>query len=154
MQSPNTIPLPALALGLAGLIPFFGPVAVIWVGPAGWASVAVTLLFGYGAVILSFLGGVHWGRALAGDSAAPVAWGRLIWSVAPSLIGWALLFLPPAQAALGFAVAFAAAFFVDMRAVAGGVFPPWYGTLRKILTVGVLTAFTLVLLAGFVRVPG
>lgn len=148
------IPRPALILGLSGLIPFFAAAGGIWFAPGGWASAAVTVMYGYGAVILSFLGGVHWGRALAGDDSAPPEWGRLIWSVTPSLLGWALLFLPAAEAALGFAFAFSAAFFVDMRAVAGGVFPVWYGRLRKLLTVGVLTAFVLVLAAGLVRVPG
>jgi hypothetical protein len=153
MTTPS-IPKPALVLGLAGLIPFFAAAGGIWLAPGGWASASVTVMFGYGAVILSFLGGVHWGRALAGDADAGPEWGRLLWSVTPSLIGWALLFLPAAEAALGFAFAFSAAFFVDMRAVENGIFPTWYGRLRKYLTIGVLTAFILVLLAGFVRVPG
>lgn len=145
----SAIPKPALILGLAGLVPFFAPALGLWSGDPSLMHNALIMQFGYAAVILSFLGGVHWGRALAGDACTP-GWPRLLWSVTPATLGWALLLLPDPQVILGgFAVAFALAFLVDRKAVTVGMFPAWYGRLRKILTLGVLTALILTLAAGY-----
>jgi len=148
-----TIPKPALILGLLGLIPFFAPVVTLWNGDPMLVGGALSLQFGYAAVILSFLGGVHWGRALAGDRYGPTG-PRLLWSVLPSLLGWVLLLTPDISVKLiGFIIAFALAFLVDIKAVKAGMFPVWYGTLRKILTIGVLAALLLTLAASFSAVP-
>ena len=49
----------------------------------------------YGAVILSFLGGVRWGMAVDGSKFPPSsAWYHYTWSVTPSLMAWAALCLP------------------------------------------------------------
>jgi Protein of unknown function (DUF3429) len=52
------VPSPAALLGLAGLLPFAATALLsLPPGPAGdWAGFA---LLAYGAVILSFLGGIH-----------------------------------------------------------------------------------------------
>ena len=67
------MPLLAIVLGVAGLIPFIvcglGAVSVDAVSSARM----MTALIGYGAVILSFLGGVHWGFALGGFALGGVA---------------------------------------------------------------------------------
>jgi len=82
--------LPALAwpLGLAGLIPFAAGAAAVALGwhGAGFALAA------YAACILSFLGAVHWGLALAQPDQAAAE--RLAWGVVPSLWGWGALLLP------------------------------------------------------------
>ncbi|MDF1748213.1 MAG: DUF3429 domain-containing protein [Alphaproteobacteria bacterium] len=151
--SQTKIPKPALILGLLGLIPFIAPAVTMWSGDAMMVGGALSLQFGYAAVILSFLGGVHWGRALAGDRFGPTG-PRLLWSVVPSLLGWALLLAPDSTVILlGFIIAFALAFLVDIKAVKAGMFPVWYGSLRKILTVGVLAALLLTLAAGFSAIP-
>lgn len=148
MNNNTKIPKPALRLGLAGLIPFLAPALALWMQGPEYSGTALQLQFGYAAVILSFLGGVHWGRALAGDRFGP-AWPRLLWSVVPSLIGWALLLVPDAYLlVIGFAVAFSVAYIVDVRAVRAGMFPTWYGKLRKILTIGVLASLILTFVAG------
>jgi len=100
------MPLLAILLGVAGLIPFvvcgLGAISA----DAVQATRMMTALIGYGAVILSFLGGVHWGFALgAVGPAPPVATApagnrfitadraRLVLGVVPSLIGWLALLL-------------------------------------------------------------
>jgi hypothetical protein len=148
MRSPS-IPKPALWLGLAGLIPFILPALILWFQIPGYSGPALQLLFAYSAVILSFLGGVHWGRALAGDHFL-ANWTRPGWSVLPSIIGWGLLTLPDVKWIItGFSTAFVMAYLVDMKAVKMGDFPEWYGSLRKLLTVSVLVAFIIVLSSGF-----
>jgi hypothetical protein len=94
-----------LLLGLLGLIPFVvcAYLACAWRDPSeGRALIA---LIAYGAVILSFLGGVHWGFALAEPPASlaglapvparsdPAHRPRIALGVVPSLIGWVALLI-------------------------------------------------------------
>jgi hypothetical protein len=92
------MPLLAVVLGVAGLIPFvvcgLGALSV----DVATATRMMAALIGYGAVILSFLGGVHWGFAFSADAPEPPAGnrlmrGRLVLGVLPSLIGWFALLL-------------------------------------------------------------
>lgn len=81
-------PLPSgmQLLGWSGTLPF-----VAMVGLAAWEpglrSSAIVAFIGYGAVILSFVGGTRWGSGLA--SAAPPL--RFLESVTPSLLAFAAL---------------------------------------------------------------
>lgn len=75
----------AWLLGLAGLIPFLAGAALQWFTPPGWRMLAASALLTYGAVIVSFLGGIHWGLAMR-EGQPPSA--RLLWGVMPSLLGW------------------------------------------------------------------
>ena len=87
-------------LGYGGLIPFLvlTPASLFDAHHAWTWSDA---LFAYGAVILSFIGALHWGFAmvLPGlDASRRVR--TLIWSVVPALIAWPALLLAPAEAAM------------------------------------------------------
>jgi hypothetical protein len=53
------------------------------------------LLVAYGAVIVSFLGGIHWGAPT--DNAHD---GERAWGVVPPLLAWPLLLLPSSRLAL------------------------------------------------------
>ncbi|MEI7783796.1 MAG: DUF3429 domain-containing protein, partial [Betaproteobacteria bacterium] len=83
-------PTLAWILGLAGLIPFVLCAALQWYSLPGWRMLAGTALLAYGAVIVSFLGGIHWGLAMR---ASPVPIARLLWGVLPSLLGWLAVLL-------------------------------------------------------------
>ncbi|MBP5856331.1 DUF3429 domain-containing protein [Marivibrio halodurans] len=145
---PTRIPRPALILGVGGLLPFIVGAVGGWVAAPGDASLALNAMLGYGAVILSFLGGAHWGRALAPDLAARPGGARLLWSVTPALIGWGAMFAGQIYAVLTlYIAAFLLAFIVDRKAVAVGMFPPWYGRLRRYLTIGVLACLMVGLMA-------
>ncbi len=144
---PKRIPKPALVLGLGGLIPFAAGAFGVWQADPGIATAALHALAIYGAVILSFLGGVHWGRALAPDLGLRPGWARLLWAVTPALLAWASVVALPFTGLIAVLIAgFVLAFFVDIKAVAVGMFPPWYGTLRKILSIGVLACLALALM--------
>lgn len=123
------VPRAAIWLGFAGLLPFWLPLPAVW-GPAHDAAFALSAQLSYAAVILSFLGAVHWGRALAAPEQQD--WPVLGWSVAPALMGWlAAAWMDPAPALILLIVGHWAAFVVDMRAVAAGRFPRWYLQLRR-----------------------
>ena len=53
-----------LQLGYAGLLPFLLMMLGVWSADPGWISDFVKGQLAYAMVILSFLGGVHWGVAL------------------------------------------------------------------------------------------
>ena len=74
------------------------------------------LLLSYGAVILSFLGGLHWGRVIT----SPNANGRpdstwLIWSVCPSLLGWVALLLPVKVGAMVLSLGFLTSLQIEQK---------------------------------------
>lgn len=96
-RSPMTT---AILLGIAGLIPFIATLAIIVLRPHD-APAATQTMIAYGACILSFLGAVHWGFALAPGNTTPLALNlqRLSFGVLPSLVAWgALLVLILGQA--------------------------------------------------------
>ena len=88
----------ARRLGLAGLIPFVGLAAALWLAPSGVWPLAAMALLGYGATISSFLGAIHWGLSMRDRPAPRVA--SLLWGVMPSLLGWVALLLAPAPGLL------------------------------------------------------
>lgn len=132
------IPLAARWFGLTGAIPFLG----LGVGSAFTSldhqSYAHYVLVAYGAVILSFLGGVHWGRAITewlNDPGRRTGlWMALGVSVVPSLIGWLGLLVSSNVALPALAASFAGMLMIDLNAVRASHFPGWYGNLRVILT--------------------
>lgn len=81
----------ARRLGFGGLIPFVGLAAALWLVPPVDRALAGMALLGYGATIVSFLGGIHWGLAMREGLAQPMP--SLLWGVVPSLLGWAALLL-------------------------------------------------------------
>ncbi len=107
-------PLPrgVLPLGWSGVLPFALAVIAAMALPA-WAGFAAAVFVSYGAVILSFLGGARWGRALAGRAST----GRYADAILPSLIGFsALLLLHVTWIALSLlAIGFAIWLVVDQR---------------------------------------
>ena len=80
----DTAPPLASLMGFGGLIPFFICAGAAHSGVSPWAGLALIVIGIYGAVILSFVGAVHWGLAMAGGR-RPV-W--FVWSVMPALYAW------------------------------------------------------------------
>lgn len=130
----DSIPGPALAYGLAGLLPFAAS-AISAFMPGLPAAVGPTALLAYGAVILSFLGGIQWGLAMAQDEPSYV---RLGSSVLPSLLAWAALLVDGDPGLVLLALSFAGILLFDLHLTRGGMAPAWYPQLRIPLTVAVI----------------
>ena len=81
----------ARLLGHLGLVPFVLGALLVWVVHAEVRPYAAHALSAYGAVIVSFLGGIHWGLAFR-LSAPPAS--LFIWGVVPSLIAWPAVVMP------------------------------------------------------------
>ena len=140
------IPGAPLALTLAVMAPFAAGAGVMWAAqadPVLQAQYGLALL-AYGAVILSFVGGLRWGAEVAGREAPRAK--VLGLSVLGSLAAWALV-LYGVLGALGWQVFAAAAGAHLLHGVwdtgAQGL-PAWMRRLRAIGTFGAAAA----LLAG------
>ena len=139
------LPRPTLWLGLAGLLPFVGSALLSWTAPEDWRGVALYALAAYGAVILSFLGAVHWGLALRAPPAEAAAMAsRLGLGVLPALLGWVALLLPPMPGLTLLALGILGTAAVESAAARHGLAPPAYLRLRWILSLGAAAS----LLAG------
>lgn len=144
MSETNRIPTRALLGGLAGWIPFWAPVALtVQASLAGRSPAPELALYTlYGALILSFLGGVRWGRALASDR--PDTAGPWVLSLLPTCFGLAAIlahwaFGPVSGIALIIAGLIAQLAW-DRHALRVGDLPAWYGQLRLILSLGAILA--------------
>jgi hypothetical protein len=138
------VPPAAFCLGLLGAAPFVGLAALTLIegGIGTWAGLA---LLAYGAVILSFMGGVHWGWAMA---AGEPSLERLGLSVVPSLVGWGGFLLGGSAGMIVVALGFIGLLWLDLKAVATGRAAAWYPQLRWPLTVIVVASLALAALAG------
>lgn len=146
MNDANPVAMPrAVAwLGYGGLVPFL----LLALGSlldrqhgALWSQA----LSAYGAIILSFIGALHWGLAMTlpelrqGQRSAWYAW-----SVVPALLAWISMLMSPRLAAPLLIAGFIAHYLQDRRLAAQAVLPAWYLPLRLRLS----TVACLCLLAG------
>lgn len=131
------VPGIATVLGGLGLLPFIaGALSPIVGGPDGMEAA----LRYYAAAILSFMGGVHWGLAIAGKT-APLSFEsklQLMLSVVPALVAWFALMRPVEASLLIMAFAFLILLVGDMLATLAGEAPAWYPRLRIPLTIAVI----------------
>ena len=135
-MSPPVLPhaRPARLLGIAGLLPFAGLALGLLIFPERSGALGLWLR-GYGAVILSFVGALHWAFALrlppVDHEHGPGMYG---WSVVPALLAWVSLALP-VPAALGLQlVGFLAQAGFDARLTGFHWYPAWFWRLRMLLT--------------------
>lgn len=119
-------------MGYLGLLPFAAAAA----GP--WSGLPWTLewLLAYGAVILSFVGAIHWGLAMGRRNPSPTAF---YGSVVPALIGW-LALIPPAIVGLPVLIVGFIGWRVWEQRYAEAVLPRWFRRLRTVLTLGAVIA--------------
>lgn len=130
----------AWGLGLAGLSPFVLTAAVQWLPQPGWRMLAAMALLGYGAIIVSFLGGIHWGLAMRSATTPPA---RLIWGVMPSLLGWLAVLLDRPWGLWVLALSLLACWWVDRavyRELSLGAWLPLRTVLTAVATLSVLMA--------------
>ncbi len=143
IQAKAKIPIAPAYLGAAGLAPFALAMLITLFGtsPAqrafGLQAFAI-----YSGVILSFLGGVRWGAALAHPSIR-----LLSMAVLPSLVAAGCLLLPPQRALPLLAIAFLALGLSDATRGAHPLWPQWFKRLRLMLTVAVVALHAVICVA-------
>ncbi len=114
-----TLPAPqttARRLAYAGLVPFVLGALLVWLVRAEAHPYVALALSAYAAVILSFLGGIHWGLAMRQAEQPPrVLW----WGVGPSLVAWPAAVMPPDAGLVVHGLMLLACYGVDRR-----LYPP------------------------------
>ena len=82
-------------LAYAGLTPFVGLAVLLWLVDPDLHPFVALAMTGYGASIVSFLGGIHWGigfRNVSRMHNAPLF--NFGWGVMPSLLAWVAITMP------------------------------------------------------------
>ena len=117
-------------LGYGGLIPFLA------LAPASLldhhhGAVWSDALYAYGAIILSFIGALHWGLAMSLAELSErqrATW--FTWSVVPALLAWPAFIFSPSIAAPLLIFGFIAHYLQDRRLARQASLPGWYLKLR------------------------
>ena len=84
-----------MLLAYAGLTPFVGLAVLLWLVDPDLHPFVALAMTGYGASIVSFLGGIHWGigfRNVSRMHNAPLF--NFGWGVVPSLLAWVAITMP------------------------------------------------------------
>ena len=142
------IPVPALLLGVAGLIPFvLAALSILGIFnasidyPRVMAQDGRLVMARYGVIILCFMSGVLWGYATKATGAQAAAVYAL--STIPAL--WT--FLNPGTHAdevlINLGIGFAGVLALDYAFQIWGLTPPWWLALRVPLTIVVLTCLAI-----------
>ncbi|WP_101066027.1 DUF3429 domain-containing protein [Roseovarius salinarum] len=144
-----TIPRSALALGIAGLIPFvWGAITVLAPDLGLWTAQTIgprfagpyVMLF-YGAIILAFMSGVLWGFATRLDDTR-AAMGYVL-SVIPALWAFFMTGGGPTGSGISLIAGFAGILGLDWLFWHHGAAPGWWMQLRVPLTVVVLVCLAI-----------
>jgi hypothetical protein len=124
-------------LGYAGLLPFLAGAAGVWWLPVGSNAMAGAGLAAYAAVIVSFLGGIHWGLGFRDRTSL-----SFVWSVVPSLLAWGALLLPQLSWSLGAsALSLLLCWAVDRQRYASCGLAAWLPMRHTLTAVAVLCCF-------------
>ena len=143
------VPATPLWLGTGGLIPFMLLAGSLWLAPAPYQPMLADWLRSYAAVILSFIGAVHWGFAMLHPKLDEHERGTVMaWSVVPALVGWIGLIVPLRHGLVFIAAMFIIQFSMDRAFARRFAVPPWYLRLRSGLTAVVVVCLGLAVVHG------
>jgi len=123
--------LTAKTLGYAGLIPFL----IFSIG--SWTTLpyiadSTQILISYAAIILSFMGAIHWGATIS--NAARQHSKNLVVSVMPAIAAWLALLSPEIFALIILLVGFILLICYDLAVAKSQALPNWYISMRIRLT--------------------
>lgn len=122
-------------LGYGGLLPFIA-LAILTAADAPRSALWSDALTGYGAIILSFVGALHWGFAMSLPALDPGLHRRaFVWSVVPALLAWPATVMAGSVASLILVAGFVLHFAHDRRLATRAGLAAWYLPLRWRLSV-------------------
>lgn len=135
----------AHAFTIAGLVPFFGLGYYIFEGLSAPITPDKALLAfkSYSAVILAFLGGIHWGLALKIDRVGPMS--LYVSSVLMSLIAWLSLTLDHSEnTLLALVIGYGLILMIDNWLFQSKVIQLWFLKTRLVATILVIVVHLIV----------
>jgi hypothetical protein len=149
------IPLPALLVGAAGLLPFVYAGALV-LAPAGAVPTfgllpsdragGLLVLERFGAAILGFMGGCLWGFAASPGRVPRLP--LLAASAIPPVLAALAIRPSPAISCVWLAFGFVVVQVIDLAFHRAGIAPPWWPSLRLPLTAGVIACLLIGALYG------
>ena len=128
----------ARTLGHLGLLPFVLGALLVWVVNDEAHGHVTLALSAYAALILSFLGGIHWGVAFR-LSAPPALF--LIWGVLPSLVAWLAVLMPPRAGLVVHGAMLVVCYAVDRKLYPTQGLAHWLGLRFRLSAVAALSCF-------------
>jgi hypothetical protein len=132
-------------LGYAGLIPPMLLAVLLWLVDAELQAWVAISMAGYVALIVSFLGGIHWGIGWnrKSSAAAPAHSQRVhfIWGVAPSLLAWPGVLMPPYAGLAWLGLLLLVCYGVDRRLYARAGLQQWLTLRFRLSAVAALACF-------------
>jgi hypothetical protein len=138
-------------LGFAGLVPFVLMALACWIVGADVVPSFVTAQQVFSIVILSFLGGIHWGATMvSGELSAEQTKRALGWSVVPTMIACLGTMFGAFDLAVLIA-GFLGSYQVDKRLYKWYKLADWFIRLRFILTCVVVAALLITMVAANTR---
>ncbi|MBG6222067.1 MULTISPECIES: DUF3429 domain-containing protein [unclassified Janthinobacterium] len=150
-MSPARTPRIVACLAYAGLIPFLALLAATWLDTPR-SGIWQHLSLQYGAVILSFVGALHWGFAMStqfiSDRKRNVCYA---WSVIPALLAWLALALDPLAGSALLATGFGVHYLQDWRLFRHAGLPAWYLPMRLQLSIVAAASLLGTSFAGHLR---
>lgn len=126
---------------LERLLPFPAAGAFDWLKSGDQLTVRKRFLT-YGASILSFLGGIQWGLAMAKPAGTPGVAAQFAVSVVPSLVAWGALQAEPSSSIPYslLSLSFLGVYAYDEKLVSSGRAPVWFTSLRTPLSIAVISS--------------
>jgi len=133
-------------LSYGGLLPFIAALFGFFLLDEPIRSFSIKAFITYAAVIIGFVGAVHWGFLLkAGDIANKKL--LLSLSIIPGLIGWSALLVSEQLALIIFALLYPSVFIYEKLTSLKNMLPEWYMPMRFKLT-SCVTLMVLVMILG------
>jgi hypothetical protein len=136
----------ALYSGYAGIAPFVAALLGVWLAPEpAWQRLAQQAALAWGAVILAFVGALHWGFAIAGR--LPATRTVITVAVLPAVVGAAAVLID-GQRGLALLIVGFGLFGIHEHRRWVDALPAEYLALRRRLTLAVCASLTLTLFAS------
>lgn len=135
-------------IAVIGAVPMliFTSAILISGGHSGTSAPLIDAYKIYSAIVLSFLGGIHWGIVLGAKEEVPSSKTLLV-SVAAPLIGWIAVFVSEPMCFALLIVGFAGQGAWDNFAAHNGKLPLWFSKTRMILTIVVIISMAVAMYA-------
>ena len=136
-------------LSYGGLIPFVATLFGFFLLDEPIRSFSLNAFITYAAVIIGFVGAVHWGFLLKAEGIANKNL-LLSLSVLPGLIGWSALLVNQQLALIIFAVLYPSVFIYEKVTSLKNILPDWYMPMRVKLTFCVTLMVLVMMLSQYI----
>jgi hypothetical protein len=134
-QSPSPL---ALRVGHALLAPFVVGAALAWFVDERVRDFTTQALSVYAAMVVSFLGGIHWGVGFGQGHASPALFA---WGVVPGALAWTAAIMPPGAGLALNAVTLVVCYLVDRKLYPPLGLAPWLTWRFRLSSVAALCCF-------------